>query len=300
MNPIKDRVIVFDVGGTKTTYGTVENAVISNFKKVNSDIINKKGVDFFTEIIDNTEGGISGIIIGVPAVVDNNGKILSAPNLKSIERHNLKDLLKEKYSVPVFITRDVNLQLFGEYSTFYKDDYSNALGIFIGTGLGASVIINKKIFTGINGAAVEIGHVKYPAGNNIKCNCGKTDCIELYSSGMALDRYIKNYKEETGKDITKEFFFSCDDKDLDKYKKLFFDSLVFSVSTLVNLFDPGLVIIGGGVINADKFPFEKLVDLIKSDLRKPLPLENTDFRLSQLNYESNIIGGYYFFKSINL
>jgi len=50
VNPIKDRVIVFDVGGTKTTYGTVENAVISNFKKVNSDIINKKGVDFFKKL----------------------------------------------------------------------------------------------------------------------------------------------------------------------------------------------------------------------------------------------------------
>jgi predicted NBD/HSP70 family sugar kinase len=299
VKPILDKVMVFDVGGTKTTYGVVENDVISHFDKIDSNVINEKGIDFFIETIDKIyDEKISGIIIGVPAVVDNNGNILSAPNLKSIESSTLKLDLQKKYSVPVHITRDVNLQLLGEYATFYKDDFKNALGIFIGTGLGASVIIDKKIYTGFNGAAVEIGHVHYPLNYNIQCNCGKKDCMELFSSGMAIEKYVEKYNLEFDKELSKNDFFICQDEKIIKYKELFFNSLSFAISTLINLFDPGLVVIGGGVINANEFPYDHLIEKIKSDLRAPLPKGNTIFKISKLNYKSNILGGSYYFKDL--
>jgi glucokinase len=177
----------------------------------------------------------------------NNGVISSAPNI-NIENLNIKEYFK---NYEVYIENDLNCAVLAE-SDFYKE--RDIVALYIGTGIGSGIISNGNLIKGVNNFAGEIGHIPFKKAP-FKCGCGKDNCIELYSSGKALEKWEKY-------------------KNIEKIKKLnnapidvidnFLEGVMVAVSNLITIFNPKIVVLGGGVVENNQF----ILDYVNQNIFK--------------------------------
>ncbi|MCK9337110.1 MAG: ROK family protein [Arcobacteraceae bacterium] len=166
------------------------------------------------------------------------GKILSAPNIK-IETLDINKYFEEKYNIEVLIENDLNCAAIYEYSK-YKN--AQVLAVFyIGTGFGSAFVIDGKVLKGKDNIAAEVGHIPFKK-KPYRCNCGRDDCLELSVSGKVFgENSFENSDEDTKKD--------------------FLDGLKHIFHTTLNLFDPDVIILGGGVVKHNPF----ILDFLKNE-----------------------------------
>jgi predicted NBD/HSP70 family sugar kinase len=296
-------VLVFDIGGTKTAYAKVNTYDdIEDFNMIETRAIYNNIEGFLINIINrflSKNSDIEGVAIGIPGTVDYiDNKIISCPNVSVLDGLNLSKLIGEKVGIPLIVSRDVNFSILAEHIKGSAKDVMNALGIFVGTGLGASILINGEIFLGSHGVAAELGHIFYPRGENKVCQCGNIDCVELYASGKSLKEKSDLFRNKFNKKIFEKDYFIYKDTEWQKEIYSFIEALSFSISTFVNLIDPEAVVIGGGVSKAKGFPWEVIINKTKEKLRKPLPYRKVSFREAKMDYKESLIGGYSFFHQI--
>lgn len=296
-------VIVFDIGGTKIAYGIVtEKYEVQNFNIIATKNVYSNILNFVINVIydlSSENADLKGIAIGIPGTIDyQSNKIISCPNLKVLNDINLSELIYQKTGFPTLVSRDVNFSILAEHTLGAVKDLRNVLGIFIGTGLGASLLINGRIFLGSHGVASELGHIYYPKGQKEICECGNIDCVELYASGKSLEKRAKMFKEKFNKNLSQDNYFTFFDENWKKEIDSFIEALSFSISTFVNIIDPEVVLIGGGVSQANGFPWAEILKKTMQKIRKPLPYERIKFRKAELTYQENLIGGYVYFKDV--
>ena len=157
------------------------------------------------------------------------------------------------------------------------------LGIYIGTGVGASVIIEGKQFKGANGAALDLGHVPYYKGKD-PCTCSKHGCCECYASGWKLESLLDEYYP--GECIRHIFRDHADDPPLQEF--VYSCSHIFSV--MATIFNPDTIIYGGGVIDMEGFPVKKFEQLVKENTGLDVMNYGFDFIYSCPRKEKGIIG----------
>ena len=104
------------------------------------------------------------------------------------------------------------------------------------------------------------------------------------------------FKEKFNKNLSQDNYFTFFDENWKKEVDSFIEALSFSISTFVNIIDPEVVLIGGGVSQANGFPWNELLEKTMQKIRKPLPYERIKFRKAELTYRENLIGGYVYFK----
>ena len=199
--------------------------------------------------------------MGVAGPIDQNGVVLSPPNLPGWDNTPLRSLWEEEFRVPVYIGNDCNLAALGEYRFGAGMGRDNIVYIAIGTGIGGGVIIDGRLFTGSGGLATELGHMTIdPSGP--RCNCGNTGCLEALASGTAIARaaveriqcgeastITRLATSDLGR-VTAETVqtaaISGDKLARDVIERAGRD-LGIGITNLLHLFNPELVIIGGGV-----------------------------------------------------
>ncbi len=284
-DPSTSTVLGIDIGGTKTEACLYSIASDHTFqilgrKRIPTlnhkpyadylDRLSKLVAEMISEFYSNTE--LQGIGIGIPGSVDPVRQIMMQGNLTLLKgRPLLSDFRKKLQSIltsdripddlPMIGDNDANCfalaeVMFGAGQTYAKKhslearDLS-AIGVTLGTGVGGGIIVDGKILRGRRGGAGEIGHLRLiPSGRS--CYCGKFGCAEQYISGSALEW---SYRERTRHPLPlpspngNEIFRLADQKDpiavatVEAYR----DDLVEFLSNLSNLFDPHLIILGGGV-----------------------------------------------------
>jgi len=262
-----------DIGGTKISAGLVEHSgTILHRKKIPSPVnFSRKKIltvisSLIEELIDD-EGvkrkALNGIGLGVPGIVDQYGVVVNAPNI-SLSGVNICKEIKKRFRVPVVAGNDVNLGILGERHFGAAQGYKDIVGIFMGTGLGAGVIVNDRLLLGTHGAAAEIGHmivnVKGP-----KCSCGNYGCLEAYVGRWAIERDIRKGLRQGRRSILRKLIPSG--SKIIKSKILAKaitrnDALTIEVMkraalmvgdacvSLRHIFDPKIIVLGGGVVEA--------------------------------------------------
>lgn len=160
----------------------LKRSEISLYK--NTDVSTDKIVELCKTLIKESNNNILGIGIAVPGIVDNNGKVIRSLNLKW-ENINLKEELNKYFDCPIIIDHDTNSALLAE--RFFGNGVSNTIFIQLSLGVGASILINDAIITGINNSAGEIGHITVDP-NGPTCTCGKKGCLETYISAEILHK----------------------------------------------------------------------------------------------------------------
>jgi len=230
-------IIGIDLGGTNVRVGLVEE---NRLIKVESKLINNKGTqeeivnDIFNIINKFEIDKIEGIGVGVPGVVDlKNGIVYEVQNIPSWKEVRLTEILNNKYNIPVYINNDANCFAAGEKYFGKGQEYNNVVGLIVGTGLGAGIIMNGKLYSGSNCGAGEFGMIPF-----------KGSILENYCSGQFFEL---NYGK-SGSDIYKEALMGDTTA-----QKIFYEfglNLGEAIKIILYSVDPDIIILGGSVRKA--------------------------------------------------
>ena len=186
-------VLGIDIGGTKIRLGIVDsNGDVKwgisksnyNFDSV-SEWINYFTNNILTQIPDEYTTSYTKIGIGTAGWIDEKSNlIIHSPNT-NWKNVDLKSLLEKEINIPISIINDCSAAVIGEHTYGAITDCTNALGIFIGTGIGGGIILNNNLYQGSQGFAGEIGHTIIVEDGNL-CECGRKGCLEAYCGGKAI------------------------------------------------------------------------------------------------------------------
>lgn len=288
-------IIGIDIGGTNFRIGGLdENNNIVNFKKVKvNDVLKSEDVllDIKNMILENFDiKAIEAISIGIPGTIDlQRKKIIQVPNVKGMNNLDIVEYLNLQFNVPIFIERDVNMLIQYDLDKYHIDTKGIVIGVYYGTGIGNSILINGNVLIGKDGAAGEIGHI--PVDNCMQeCGCGNIGCIEAVAGGKYLAKLCESKFPDCH--ISEVFVSHSDDEQI----KEFVDRMSQAICSEINILNPDEVIVGGGIINMNCFPLEYFKECINKHTRKPLPLNNLNIIFVDDNEQKGTIGACLFAK----
>jgi glucokinase len=269
------KIIGIDLGATN-----IRGAVVSDDKvsEIISRRIQTKGtkdqvLDDVYSLIDALIGPeVKAIGIGVPSVVDvKRGIVYDVIHIPSWKEVRLKELLENRYHIPVFVNNDANCFALGEHYFGKGKDLADMIGLTIGTGLGSGIIINNHLYAGKNCGAGEFGMVDYLDNN-----------VEYYCSGS----FFKNVYGLNGEEVFKNAK-SGDAQALKLYSELG-THLGNAIKIIMYTYDTGLIILGGSVQLAFEFFEEAMWERIKT-FEFPKSIEGLEIKTSALE-NSGILG----------
>lgn len=246
--------IGIDLGGTGVKGGLVdEKGNILKSLSIPTSKINSEVIQSINDLIKDlsTDVEICGVGVGSPGTIDyKEGRVLTiGGNVENWTGMEIKkEILKAFPELNVRVDNDANCAGLCEMWIGAGKDYESALAITLGTGLGGFLYYKGQIIRGPRFRAAELGHtILYPNGR--LCACGQRGCTERYVGGTGLE---ETYFELSGaKKTGEEIMASFDDDPFSKETvERFVDDLATVTVSFKNFFDPGIFIIGGGVINS--------------------------------------------------
>lgn len=257
-----------DIGGTYLRYEIREASLLQKKDSIKSSVVILK--DYIENILQN-EKNIKDICISFAGQVKD-GVILASPNIK-IEKFDIKAYFEEKYSVNLFIENDLNCAVLAEANYFKSADIA---ALYIGSGLGLGVLSASKLVKGAQSMATELGHIPYK-NSPFTCGCGKDNCLELFASGVALDKWKEYYKMDAKYTL----------KELQSHElyEIFVESLLYAAGTTITLFNPEILVLGGGIMQNNPYLQEIILSKIEA-YAMPITLKNIKIINTQLNNAS--------------
>ncbi|HET8912944.1 MAG TPA: ROK family protein [Ktedonobacteraceae bacterium] len=194
-------VIGVDLGGTQLRVAVMQGSKLHSRvgllvgKDTTPDtVINQiaQGIHQALEEADVTLEQIVGIGVGAPGPLDNRtGVVFSPPNLHGWHEVPLRDILQQRFNVPIFVENDANTAGLGEYIFGAGRGSEDMVYLTISTGIGGGVIVKGEILEGVSGTAAELGHMTIDM-HGPQCNCGNIGCLEAIASGTAIARLANN------------------------------------------------------------------------------------------------------------
>lgn len=283
-------VVAIDIGGTNLRIGVLDEEYrLTHFRKVyRSEVMSDADpvsglVDYLKTYIADCGVPISAVAAGAPATLDKARRVvLSAPNIPNFDRVPLAEALEQGLGIPAYLERDVSM-IFQRDMTFNRlPEDALIIGCYVGTGIGNAIWMGGGLLAGKDGAAGEIGHIPM-IGRTDVCGCGNTGCIELYAGGKNLERIAGTLDTPIG-----EVFTRCADHPA---VREYIDNIAVAVAAEINILNPDLIVLGGGVLAMADFPRSYLEERIRARARKPYPAETLEFIYSEDADENGVIGG---------
>jgi allose kinase len=227
----------------------------------------------------------SKLIIGVPFTPDKErSTALSSPNIRNLEGAPIKTDLQKQLGIEVILERDINLLLLGEWYAGAAKGAGDVLGMFIGTGIGGSFLQQGVPYRGASYGAIELGHIPIRAEGKL-CVCGNTDCLEAYACGHTL---LAIAEEE--KLAVSDIFSAPDSTSLNPKRNAFVRDLAYGLATAINLFQPDVALLGGGIPEMKGFPKDEFKTIFLEHLRRPVPHSTIALRWASLGSEAALWG----------
>ena len=311
----KDYLIGVDLGGTKILAGVFDDklncigrAKMSTKSQRGPGAVIERVARCVRDAIDECDlqlKQIRGIGIGAPGACDpETGKVIFAPNLVW-EDVPLKKELEKQLEVPVFVENDCNIQTLGVHEKELKGKPRNLVGIFLGTGIGAGLILEGKLFSGFNRTAGEIGHMVIEVGGP-KCGCGNKGCFEALASRTAIFRRIQAGIKDGQKTILTDLLgddledmrsgdlrkaIRRGDKFVEKVIEEAAEYTGIAVANIINLLNPEVIVLGGGVMDALEDEMLAIIIETAHDCAMQGTDKGIDIIASKLGDDAGITGG---------
>ena len=282
-------VLALDLGGTKivTALVTRDGDIISRETRPTLAEEGRESViDRIFSSLDHLLG-VKGIMarqlhsisIASAGVIDiENGIVTSSPRLPGWQDVPLRGIIEEKYHVTTYLINDANAAALGEHRYGAGRGAGNLIYITVSTGIGAGIIINGQLYSGASGGAGEIGHTTISI-NGPRCNCGNTGCLEVLASGTAIAEEairrihqgertsLKDIADNKMANITAEMVSAAAMEGDSLAGDIIRQAIVYlgiGIVNLVNLFNPEVIIIGGGLSKIG----DPLFDLVRRAVRE--------------------------------
>ena len=303
-----------DLGGTNIAAGIVTgDGTILKKKSIPTDL--PKTGDELTERIAGLcidicrEYGInireiSCVGIGAPGPVDSEtGEVIKAVNLGIFEPWPLGRKLGKILGIRVFVENDANSAVIAEAMAGCAAGMKDVVIITLGTGVGGGAFIDGKIYAGFNHMGLEVGHMVIRQGGR-KCNCGRRGCFERYASATALISDARRMMKKAPESLMREMAGSVSGMDAripfeaakagdaaaGKVISSYVRSLATDVIDLINIFQPQVLCISGGISNQEQY----LIDLLKPYVdREDIAagaLNRTQIKIAKFKNDAGIIG----------
>ncbi len=243
--------------------------------------------------------GIVGIGVGVPGIVDDNGTILFAPNLKW-RQVELQRLLEERFNLPVTIDNEANAGAQGEQKYGAGRGIANQIYVSVGIGIGTGIILNKELYKGASGFSGELGHLSIEYDGKA-CSCGNRGCWELYASENALLESTASLGFENLEELL--LAAAAGDERVIAHIRSIGDYLGAGIANIVNVFNPDVVIIGNRMSRAAEW-LEPAVQAAVDQRTLSYHRERMRILFAELKEQSAVRGAAYyaistFFTKIN-
>jgi len=280
--------IGIDVGGTKTEGVLLdEDLEIIERKRVPTVQDYKKIIETISSLVNDLKSKASGkTTVGVcaPGVTSQKTGLIKNSNTQCLIGMPLQKDLERTLGQKILMENDANCFAMAEAQLGAAKNYDVVFGVIMGTGVGGGIVINGKIHSGRSNIAGEWGHhIIRPNGN--KCYCGKSGCVETYISGPALER---RWKELTGKpQPLPTIIENLSTTKAKEWKAEFLENFAIGLANVINILDPDVVVLGGGLSN---IPF--LYDEGKSLVYKNIfsDLADTPILKNNLGDSAGVIG----------
>jgi len=291
---VSESMAIVDKTSVKTNIPRSMESIVDDMLKLINTLISRNALS-----IDD----IRSVGVGVPCTANQqNGHMEDANNL-GFDDTPFLSLLAEKLTVPVFFDNDANVAAWGEYK--YRNSQEKSLiMVTIGTGIGGGIILNDSLWSGINGAAGEFGHMTISSSEE-PCNCGRKGCLEAAASAIALISQARREMISNPHSVlwelcggslqnveAKHVFdgAALGDKTcevlLDKYTTVLSEGM----ANVINLFQPAVLCIGGGVSRAG----EALIDPLRTKTMQRIYSKNSKhnprIELAMLDNDAGILG----------
>ncbi len=203
---------------------------------------------------------ISAVSVVVPGTVNvDEGVVVKAPNLAFLNGFSLARTLEGELKWSAILENDANAAAVGEMWQGAGHGHRTIICVTLGTGVGGGIILDEKLWRGVDGSAGEIGHMGVDPFGGVACTCGSQGCLEVYASATAIVRMARealprypNSVLHTGGELTSASVYQAglagDQLALEVFERMGV-YLGIGLASLVNLLNPEMIVIGGGVVN---------------------------------------------------
>lgn len=308
-----------DLGGTNIAAGLVDGqyrildreSVKTNVPRPAESIIRDIAglVEKLCERNGLNQCEIEAVGVGVPGTINEDTGYVEYSNNIRFENVPFIELLSGLISIPVRFDNDANAAALGEYLAGGYNVQSFVM-VTLGTGVGSGIILDGRLIKGINFAASELGHTVIKMGGE-QCTCGRKGCFEAYASATALIRDARRRfkKESTDKQAESSVILKLCGGDMEKLEaKHIFDAaklgdeaagelfsnyteyLAEGIANIINILQPELICIGGGVSKAGDMLLEPVKEKVAGKIFSKNSAKNTDIKLARLDNDAGIIG----------
>jgi len=303
-------VIGVDLGGTKLLAGTVDSKLEGHHRVYrlarpdDTGALIEQLVEAVQEAVEAAPSEVLAVGLGVPGLVEPETGVVLDSNHLPLRGVAVRDLLAERLGLPVVVDNDANAAMLVEWRCGEARGANDAIMLTLGTGIGGGLIVGGRLVHGARGAAAELGHIMVDAdGPPCPGSCPNRGCLEALVSGhaigveglararsapdSALGRALDAGRDITGALVTE--LAHDGDPVAREVMTLMGERLGLGVVTLVNIFNPEVVVVGGGAIAAGELLLAPAREVVA---RRALPINRADVRLVSARFgaESGMLG----------
>ncbi|MDC0187291.1 ROK family protein, partial [Candidatus Nitrosopelagicus sp.] len=243
-----------DLGGTKIegiladeNYETITRKRIPTNQEEGYTSILESIKNLVLELVQESNEQVS-IGVCTPGALSLKSGLIKNSNTQCLIGKDLQNDLKNLLHYEVTIENDANCFALAEAKLGAGKNSNFVFGVIMGTGVGGGIVIDGKIHHGRTNIAGEWGHHCLHTGGN-SCYCGNKGCVETYISGPALE---KNWSNLSGLNQSlPEIIQNSDNPNFDNWKKIFLDNFGLALANVIDILDPDIIVLGGGVSNID-------------------------------------------------
>jgi glucokinase len=302
------KTIGIDLGGTKMLLGVLDgdSNVLWESREASTGQTEEELVELLVREIGEARAAcaeVAAVGLGIPATIDHDkGVAISAVNLP-LDDLPIRDLVVERTGLPTFVDNDANVAALAEHLYGAAKGTDNAVLLTIGTGIGGGLILGGEVYRGAHGAGAELGHTVIALdGPECQGNCPGRGCVETLASGTALGREGREVAEREPGSLLGQMFADGDEIDGKAVTEAAMNGdapargvfelvgkrLGVALTSFANIFEPEVIVIGGGVIAAG----DLLLDPARRELetRALPPMNRTRVVAAELGSDAGMIG----------
>jgi glucokinase len=314
-SPASNTGVVFaaDVGGTHLRAATVDDTGRIHFRLkqntpraesadeiVRSLVLAVRECERQTTAPQGATPGIKAISVVVPGTVNvEEGIVVKAPNVPSLNDFPLAAALTTELELPAILENDANAAAVGEMWRGAGRGHSTIVCVTLGTGVGGGIILDGKLWRGVDGAAAEIGHMCVDPFGGVACGCGSRGCLEVYASATAIVRMTREARPRypdsllpISENLTAETIYAAglqgDELALEVFRRMGV-YLGIGLANLINIINPEMIVIGGGVVNGWKL-FEKHMHQQVAERAFPLLAARVKIERAECGDDAGLLG----------
>lgn len=297
-----------DLGGTYLKYalGTANGEILKKGKlpsraDESQDVVFSVMFEALKECKKEAEkhdGKLKAVGVGSPGAIDfDKGRLIgSTPNIANWADADIRGKIEAEMGLPTWAENDANIMAFAESRQGAAQGHRNVICTTLGTGIGGGILIDGEMYRGSNFAGAEIGHMMI-VHNGLPCNCGGRGCFEKYASATAMIRQYVELITESGrpspKNVSAKIIFenaAKGEKEACRTIDITLDYMGTGFASLVNIFNPEVLVVGGGVAGAGDAFIARIQKAIEERAMKPA-LKNFRVVHAKLGNDAGFVGG---------